>query len=374
MQLQCCTLTNDKYDRLQEGVKRMSYIQLNHVMKKFGNVIAIEDLNLSIEKGECFSMLGPSGCGKTTTLRMIAGFEDLDGGEIKVGEQMLSSKKDNFYLPPEKRNFGMVFQAFAVWPHMNVYENVAFPLRIKKIPKHEIEKRTTDALKHTNLLNVALKSPDDLSGGGKQRVALARALAINPNVMLLDEPLSSLDPHLREEMRFEIKELQRKFEFTIIYVTHDQSEAMALSDRILVMKKGVIQQVDTPLNVYNNPSNKFVFNFIGLSNHLFVNLTNQGVTIDGCNGTFDIQPLPPAELQQAGKAILASRPSEVKFVSQGGIPGTVKRRSYLGEIIDYNIVVGDQEIRIQKGRRDPGPQEGENCQLHFDKLHWYPIE
>lgn len=229
----------------------MSYIQLTNVMKQFGDVIAIPDLNLSIEKGECFSMLGPSGCGKTTTLRMIAGFEDLDGGEIRVGERLISSKATNYYLPPEKRNFGMVFQAFAVWPHMTVYDNVAFPLALKNLSKQEIEKRTTDALHHTNLLNVALKSPDDLSGGGKQRVALARALALNPDVMLLDEPLSSLDPHLREEMRFEIKALQRKFGFSIIYVTHDQSEAMALSDRIMVMKKGVVEQIDTPLNVYN---------------------------------------------------------------------------------------------------------------------------
>ena len=244
----------------------MSYIQLNNVMKKFGDVIAIPDLNLSIEKGECFSMLGPSGCGKTTTLRMIAGFEELDAGEIKVGDKVLSSKATNFYLPPEKRHFGMVFQAFAVWPHMSVYDNVAFPLTLKKLSKQEIEKRTTDALRHTNLLDVASKSPDDLSGGGKQRVALARALALNPDVMLLDEPSSSLDPHLREEMRFEIKELQRKFGFSIIYVTHDQSEAMALSDRIMVMKKGMIEQIDTPLNIYNNPINKFVFNFIGLSN------------------------------------------------------------------------------------------------------------
>lgn len=349
----------------------MSYIQLNHVMKQFGNIIAIEDLNLSIEKGECFSMLGPSGCGKTTTLRMIAGFEDLDGGEIRVGEQVLSSKVSNFYLPPEKRNFGMVFQAFAVWPHMNVYDNVAFPLKIKKLSKSEIERRTTEALQHTNLLNVAQKSPDDLSGGGKQRVALARALAINPNVMLLDEPLSSLDPHLREEMRFEIKALQRKFGFTIIYVTHDQSEAMALSDRILVMKKGVIQQVDTPLNVYNHPANKFVFNFIGLSNQLHVTLTTQGAEIEGCHGVFNIQPAPPADLIARGKAILASRPSEIQFVNQGGITGRVKRRSYLGEVIDYSILVGQQELRVQKGRRDTGPNEGEPCQIAFSKLHWY---
>lgn len=205
-------------------------------------------------------------------------------------------------------------------------------------------------------------------------MALARALALNPDVMLLDEPLSSLDPHLREEMRFEIKALQRKFGFSIIYVTHDQAEAMALSDRILVMRKGLIEQIDTPLNVYNNPSNKFVFNFIGLSNQLQVNLSPQGVSFAGLDGTFHIQPSPPIALVQQGKAILATRPSEIDFVNEGGVTGVVKRRSYLGEVIDYNIVVGDQELRVQKGRRDPGPKEGESCQLVFTRLHWYPVE
>lgn len=351
----------------------MSYIQLNHVKKQFGDVIAIPDLNLAIEKGECFSMLGPSGCGKTTTLRMIAGFEDLDAGEIKVGDRLLSAKANNFYLPPEKRNFGMVFQAFAVWPHMTVYDNVAFPLKLKKISKQEIEKRTTDALRHTNLLNVANKSPDDLSGGGKQRVALARALAINPDVMLLDEPLSSLDPHLREEMRFEIKALQRKFGFSIIYVTHDQSEAMALSDRIMVMKKGEVQQIDTPLNVYNQPANQFVFNFIGLSNRLEVGLSAQGVHFAGYDAAFQIQPAPPANLIQQGKAILATRPSEAEFVTQGGIPAVIKRRSYLGEVVDYSVAVGTQEIRVQKGRRDTVLNEGDACQVAFTRLHWYAL-
>ena len=230
----------------------MSYIRLVNVTKQFGDVTAVNNLNLEIGKGECFSMLGPSGCGKTTTLRMVAGFEDLSDGEVWVGDRLLSSPKKHYYTPPENRNFGMVFQAFAVWPHMSVYENVAFPLRLRKLPKSEIDQRTRDALIATNLLKSAEDSPANLSGGGKQRVALARALAINPDVMLLDEPLSSLDPHLREEMRFEIKDLQRKYGFSIIYVTHDQSEAMALSDRILVMKLGVMQQIDTPLNVYNN--------------------------------------------------------------------------------------------------------------------------
>ena len=350
----------------------MSYVKLTDVTKRFGQVTAVDRLNLEIAKGECFSMLGPSGCGKTTTLRMVAGFEDLDDGEIRVGERLLSSKKEGYYLPPEKRDFGMVFQAFAVWPHLTVYENVAFPLRIKKAPADEIKRRTHDALESTNLLDVAHKSPEDLSGGGKQRVALARALAINPDVMLLDEPLSSLDPHLREEMRFEIKDLQRKYGFSIIYVTHDQAEAMALSDRILVMKLGVVQQIDTPLNVYNHPANKFVFSFIGLSNFLDAQGRDGAFRLTG-GETLPADLAPPPELAAHSAALsLASRPSEIDFTDQDGIAGTVVRKSFLGEIVDYQIKVGDQAMRVQKGRRSQGPDVGEVCRLKLLRPFWYP--
>ena len=349
----------------------MSYVRLIDVTKQFGQITAVDRLNLEIQKGECFSMLGPSGCGKTTTLRMVAGFEDLDDGEIHVGERLLSSKKSGYYLPPEKRDFGMVFQAFAVWPHLSVYENVAFPLRIRNLQSAEIERRTKDALKSTNLLDVSNKSPEDLSGGGKQRVALARALAINPDVMLLDEPLSSLDPHLREEMRFEIKDLQRQYGFSIIYVTHDQAEAMALSDRILVMKLGVVQQIDTPLNVYNHPANKFVFSFIGLSNFLEVERWDGSLRITGG----DVLPstlTPPADMPDTAALSLASRPSEIDFVSEEGIAGAVTRKSFLGEIVDYQIQVGSQIVRVQKGRRSVGPDIGDTCHLKLLRPFWYP--
>lgn len=349
----------------------MSHVKLINVTKRFGNVTAVDNLNLEIGKGECFSMLGPSGCGKTTTLRMVAGFEDLDDGEIIVGDRVLSSKAKRYYLPPEKRDFGMVFQAFAVWPHLSVYENVAFPLRLRKLSSSEIDRRTREALEHTSLLQAANKSPDDLSGGGKQRVALARALAINPDVMLLDEPLSSLDPHLREEMRFEIKDLQRIYGFSIIYVTHDQSEAMALSDRILVMKNGVVQQIDTPLNVYNNPTNKFVFGFIGLSNFLEVTFEGDTYRVNGSADTTPANARPAAEIRAAGHATLACRPSEIDFTAEGGLRGIVRRRAYLGEIVDYLIEVGGQNVRVQKGRRAPGPHEGEACGLHFLRPAWY---
>ncbi len=352
----------------------MSHIRLLNVTKRFGDVTAVNSLNLEIGKGECFSMLGPSGCGKTTTLRMVAGFEDLSEGEVHVGDRLLSCPQRNYYLPPEKRNFGMVFQAFAVWPHLSVYDNVAFPLQIRKFPADEIDRRTKDALRSTNLLNVSDKSPAELSGGGKQRVALARALAINPDVMLLDEPLSSLDPHLREEMRFEIKDLQRKYGFSIIYVTHDQAEAMALSDRILVMKLGVVQQIDTPFDVYNKPANKFVFSFIGLSNFLDVVWDSDKAFLRGETAALPANLFPPESMRGSDGLSLASRPSEIDFVSNEEpdvLKGVVSRKAFLGEIVDYQVKVGEQELRIQKGRRTRGPELGENCSLRFSRPFWY---
>ncbi|MDR2507871.1 MAG: ABC transporter ATP-binding protein [Candidatus Accumulibacter sp.] len=356
----------------------MAYIELRQVTKYFGDVTAVDHLNLTMEHGECLAMLGPSGCGKTTTLRMVAGFEDIDDGEIFVGERCLSSKRKNFYVPPEERNFGMVFQAFAVWPHLSVYENVAFPLRIRKLPREEVEKRTKEALKNTNLLDVASNRPDDLSGGGKQRVALARALAIRPDVMLLDEPLSSLDPHFREEMRFEIKDLQRRLGFSILYVTHDQSEAMALSDRILVMRAGVMQQTGTPLEVYGEPNSRFVFEFVGLSSFIEVAFAEGGMRIGDGVYPWPGGVLPASAIRAAGRGLLAVRPFEIEFRNvdgNKGVPGIVTRKVFLGETIDYRLQVGDKaEIRVQKTRRNPGPAVGDNIKLEFPRPHWYRVD
>jgi iron(III) transport system ATP-binding protein len=349
----------------------MAILELRQVTRRFGNVTAVDRLDLDVGEGECVAMLGPSGCGKTTTLRMVAGFEDLDDGEIRVRDRLLSSRRTNFYLPPEQRNFGMVFQAFAVWPHLSVFENVAFPLRVRKLPRAEILQRTQDALRHTNLLDVAGGKPDDLSGGGKQRVALARALAIRPDAMLLDEPLSSLDPHFREEMRFEIKDLQRRFGFAILYVTHDQSEAMALADRILVMRAGVVEQVGTPLDVYTAPANRFVFEFIGLSNCLDVTIAESGVAIAGQAVPVSCMGAPPAALRPGAAAVVATRPTEVEFVDAGGVPGIVARKAFLGETVDYRVAVAGQEVRVQKSRHEPGPREGEACHLAFPRPRWY---
>jgi iron(III) transport system ATP-binding protein len=348
----------------------MAYIELTGVTKRFGAVTAVNNLNLNIERGECFSILGPSGCGKTTTLRMIAGFEDLDEGEIKVGGRLFSSSYQQFYLPPEKREFGMVFQAFAVWPHLNVFDNVAFPLKIKKRPKHEIYERTKKAIQYTGLSNYERSFPNELSGGQQQRIALARAIAINPMVMLLDEPLSNLDPKLREEMRFEIKDLQKKLGFTVIYVTHDQAEAMALSDRMLVMSEGVAQQVDTPLNIYNHPINRFVLSFIGHSNFVPVVIEEGKARVEGDTATDIILPEIPKNIGN-GNAILAFRPSEVVFVAEGGVSGVVKRQVCLGNLIDYLIAVGATEFRVQKPRRQALLREGEHCRVKFNRVFWY---
>ena len=248
----------------------MDQVILRHVTKRFttktlGDIVAVDDFNLSVHEGECFSFLGPSGCGKSTTLRMIAGFEDLSEGEIELCGRPVSIKEKNLYVPPEERGLGMVFQSFAVWPHMNVFDNVAFPIQIQKVNKTEIAQRVKEAMKHTSLTGLEEVFPSDLSGGQQQRIALARAIVTQPKVMLLDEPLSNLDPKLRETMRFEIKELQRKFNFTIIFVTHDQSEAMAISDRMMVCDMGKIMQIDTPENLYNRPNSRFVHSFLGES-------------------------------------------------------------------------------------------------------------
>jgi len=352
----------------------MSELKLVSVTKRFNQVIAVNKLNLEVQRGECFSFLGPSGCGKTTTLRMIAGFEDLDEGELLVDGEVYSSSYKKYYLPPEKRDFGMVFQAFAVWPHLTVWDNVAFPLQIRRIPKPEMEKRVKEALQSTGLSGLKDLYPSKLSGGEQQRIALARAVAINPKVMLLDEPLSNLDPKLREEMRFEIKDLQRRFGFTILYVTHDQAEAMALSDRMLVMNLGVVQQVGKPLEIYNEPANKFVFSFIGLSNFLKVRI-HQGKAFPRGKEDEPIASQAPSHLGEVCYA--AFRPGEVDFLSANsceGIKGVVSRSTFLGDLVDYRISVGDQEVRVQKPKKMGLLREGEPCKIRINRIHWFPLD
>lgn len=238
----------------------MSSVRLLDVTKRFGTVTAVSDLSLVVENGEFFSLLGPSGCGKTTILRMIAGFSIPSTGEIFFHDRNISA------LPPNKRNTGMVFQNYALFPHMTVFENVAFGLRARKVPRVQRQERVMKALELVNLHDLEKRSVAQLSGGQQQRVALARAIVIEPEILLLDEPLSNLDAKLRRETRDQIQKLQRELGITTIYVTHDQEEALTLSDRIALLDRGVCQQIGTPQEIYNNPANAFVASFIGRSN------------------------------------------------------------------------------------------------------------
>ena len=220
----------------------MSVITIDHVTKQFGDTVVLKEFTDEFKEGEFITLLGPSGCGKTTMLRMIAGFEKPSSGEIRIDGDLVSSR--DVLVPPEERGIGMVFQSYAVWPHMNVFDNVAYPLKIRKRPKEEIREKVERILEIVHLSRFAQRMPSELSGGQQQRVALGRALVAEPRVLLLDEPLSNLDAVLRERMRFEIKEIQKKLGINVVYVTHDQSEAMTMSDRVFVINSGIIQQVD----------------------------------------------------------------------------------------------------------------------------------
>jgi iron(III) transport system ATP-binding protein len=353
----------------------MDQIVLEHVTKSFttkslGTVIAVKDFNLSVKKGECFSFLGPSGCGKTTTLRMIAGFEDLSEGSIYLGGRLVSDKKKNIYLPPERRNLGMVFQAFAVWPHLNVYDNVAFPLKVKKCPRSEIKKRVALTLHHANLDGLEKVYPSDLSGGQQQRIALARAMVVNPDVMLLDEPLSNLDPHLRESMRFEIKRLQKEFGFTIIFVTHDQAEAMALSDRMLVMDMGNIQQIGTPQELYHKPVNRFVYNFLGQSNFTDVVLRDGRAFLKGDEPNVLFTG---ASSALNGDYVMATRPNAVDLNRREGYAATILKRTSKTEFMEYLVSVGKSSIMVQTPHRNFF-RVGERCFVKIKDPAWYRPE
>ncbi len=350
----------------------MEQIVLQNVTKTFttktlGEVTAVDRLNLTVHEGECFSFLGPSGCGKTTTLRMIAGFEDLSEGEIHLCGRPVSVKKKNLYVPPEERGLGMVFQSFAVWPHLNIFENVALPLRVRKVNKTEMVEQVKRALRHTSLEGMEKVFPGSLSGGQQQRIALARAIVTNPQVMLLDEPLSNLDPKLRESMRFEIKELQRKFNFTIIFVTHDQSEAMAISDRMMVMDMGKVIQVGTPTELYNKPVNQFVHKFLGQSTFTWVNIKDGKAYPEG-----DVRNALPVAVPTGveSKMMMATRPNQIDMNRIAGYPSKVEKRSFLTNHMEYLVSVGDNVIKIQTPHRNEF-EEGETCYLRFPGAMWY---
>lgn len=242
--------------------KKQSAVILKNIIKKFGQTSAIQETNLTIDSGQFISLLGPSGCGKTTILRMIAGLSEPTEGEIELNSHMVFSKAQKIFIPPEKRNIGMVFQSYALWPHMTVFKNIAYPLKIQKKSKEEIKEKLINTLKMIHLESLEHRYPHELSGGQQQRVALARALIREPEVLLLDEPLSNLDAKLRQSMRLEIKELQKKLKITTIYVTHDQEEAFTLSDIVILMNQGKIEQIDSPQELISHPKTDFSKDFL----------------------------------------------------------------------------------------------------------------
>ena len=317
----------------------MANITIKNVTKAFGDNVVLKEFNQSFQDGEFITLLGPSGCGKTTMLRMIAGFEKPTTGEILIGDREVSSAKT--FVPPEKRDIGMVFQSYAVWPHMTVAENVAYPLTIQKKKKDEIKKEVDRVLEIVHLSQYAERIPSQLSGGQQQRVALARALVARPQVLLLDEPLSNLDAKLRESMRFEIKEIQARLGITVVYVTHDQTEAMAMSDRVILINRGVVQQVASPADIYDHPANQFVADFLGKVVFLKGNIAGGRIVLDNTNQSIAYDG------DKTGRVELALRPERISISLDGGeLEGVLESQYYLGDVDDCRVKVGDVTVRV----------------------------
>lgn len=318
-------------------------VNIVKLTKRFGEVTAVDGASLHINEGEFFTLLGPSGCGKTTTLRLVAGFYRPDEGEIYFGEKLINR------IPPNKRDTGMVFQNYALWPHMNVFNNVAYGLKLRKMTKREISKKVENALGLVELGDMGDRSPSQLSGGQQQRVALARALVIEPKVLLLDEPLSNLDAKLRVQMRIKIKEIQKKLGITSIYVTHDQEEALCISDRTAVMNGGNIEQIGTPREIYEDPSNEFVADFIGLTNFmkgtvLEVREEEELAVLETSHGNRIEALVRNGEVEKGQRILISVRPEAIEVIHRSSmkedlnvIDGVVKTATYLGDIVRYEF-------------------------------------
>jgi len=323
--------------------KEKKGVRLEHISKiykdpKTGkNFYAVKDANLEIEPGSFVTLLGPSGCGKTTTLRMIAGFESPDEGEIYLGDEPINA------LTPNKRDTAMVFQSYALLPHYNIFDNVAYGLKLRKMDKNLIKKKVTDILDLVGLQGMENRMTNQLSGGQQQRVALARALVIEPGVLLFDEPLSNLDAKLRVSMRTEIRRIQQEAGITAIYVTHDQSEAMAISDKVIIMNKGLVEQISTPQEAYYYPNNQFVADFIGEANFLKATVDAQDmVNINGSK-----VKCATGSLAVGGDCNVVLRPEGASLSDTGMLKVKVVYSCFMGPYQDYHVAVGDTLVKIQ---------------------------
>ena len=330
---------------------------IRDAVKRYGDFTALNGVSLDIREGEFFTLLGPSGCGKTTLLRMIAGFNSIEGGDFFFGEKRIND------VPAHKRDIGMVFQNYAIFPHLTVKENVAYGLKARKTPKKDIDRRVAEALELVQISHLADRKPNELSGGQQQRVALARAFVIEPSVLLMDEPLSNLDAKLRVQMRTVIKKLQRRLGITTIYVTHDQEEALAISDRIAVMKDGNIMQIGTPGEIYAKPQNPFVAGFIGVSNFLDCEVKGQDVCIQG-----EISIQIPVRRHYEGKGKISARPEQL-FITDSGMPGKILISTFLGDFIEYEVLLDNgQSLTVNEYTKDTSAvhPDGERVFISFD--------
>lgn len=353
----------------------MEIIKIEGVAKAYDKHQVHKDLNLSIERGECFTLLGPSGCGKTVLLRLIAGFEVPESGRILIDDTVVSDAESKEYISPDSRGLGVVFQDYAVWPHMSVFDNVGYPLKIAKVPKAELTKRVMETLEMVGMKGLEKRMPSELSGGQQQRVALARALVAKPSLLLLDEPLSNLDANLREEMRFEIKELQRKLDITVMYVTHDQEIALAIADRVAVMDEtGHICQIGSPWEIFERPVDPFVFNFMGIANYLPLKYTEDNYTV----GT-GVQVLPWDKKPEDNQVswVVGFRPSDVKLAAAGpGLKGVIKRASFLGSTMYYLVEIDGAHLKTSIETHEAVTaglvfKEGDSCYVSFLDLLWF---
>ena len=349
-------------------------------------VLAVEDISFEVEEGQLFTLLGPSGCGKTTTLRCIAGLETPDSGEISVAGRVLFSSERSVRVPPNERGLGMVFQSYAIWPHMNVYKNVAFPLQVlprKQRPsKRVIRERVERALAVVALDQVASRQATALSGGQQQRLALARALVLEPPLLLLDEPLSNLDAKLREEMRFELKRLQRELGITGVYVTHDQVEALAMSNRVAVMRDGRLEQVGHPRDIYERPQSKFVADFIGTSNFIdgVVEAREGGrYRVKAAAGVLSVPS--DADFAVGAPVVVAARPEHLELspgtngVGPNYWTGRVEARAFLGEVVDHVVSVGTGELRARCNSKISIPAETDvTIRFHEEAFSLIPAD
>ena len=335
---------------------------IKDAVKRYGDFTALNGVSLDIREGEFFTLLGPSGCGKTTLLRMIAGFNSIEGGDFYFGQKRIND------VAAHKRDIGMVFQNYAIFPHLTVRENVAYGLKARKTPKNEIDERVKEALELVQISHLADRKPNELSGGQQQRVALARAFVIEPSVLLMDEPLSNLDAKLRVQMRSVIKKLQRRLGITTIYVTHDQEEALAISDRIAVMKDGNIMQIGTPNEIYAKPQNPFVAGFIGVSNFLEcdVERCENGIAKVTIQGETSIHI--PVRREYSGKGKISARPEQLFFSSEG-MPGKILFSTFLGDFIEYEVELDNgQRLIVNAYTKDTTEvhADGERVCLRFD--------